>query len=226
MKQFLYTNTGPLSILKTAQLVTICFCKFLIGTQTHETKTETCTYDQHMQKNLPKSKVWNDPLPPSSNRFSLNLNQVPTNLVLPQLLYLQWILMFQKTVCFPHQNFFSTTPSSKISKMKELQQIYVNSTSNNSEILMIQIRCLRSPMADIFTFTRKKQHNQTRKISGTCSKKVSKTVSTSTVVVSPDLFPPIPSTFSAMKTPEHTEKDSHDPEPADEGDIQLAYSSD
>jgi hypothetical protein len=29
-----------------------------------------------------------------------------------------------------------------------------------------------------------------------------------------------------MKTPENTEEDADDPEPADEGDIQMEYSSD
>jgi hypothetical protein len=34
-----------------------------------------------------------------------------------------------------------------------------------------------------------------------------------------------PSTSSAMKNPENTEEDPDDPEPADEGDIQMEYSS-
>jgi hypothetical protein len=37
---------------------------------------------------------------------------------------------------------------------------------------------------------------------------------------------PTPSTFSEVKTPENTEEDPDDPEPADEGDIQMEYSSD
>ena len=35
-----------------------------------------------------------------------------------------------------------------------------------------------------------------------------------------------PSTSSAMKTPENAEEDPDDPEPEDEGDIQIEYSSD
>jgi hypothetical protein len=43
------------------------------------------------------------------------------------------------------------------------------------------------------------------------------------------LLPPLshtPPTFSAVKTPENTEEDPADPEPADKGDIQMQYSSD
>jgi hypothetical protein len=43
------------------------------------------------------------------------------------------------------------------------------------------------------------------------------------IMVSPDSLSPTPSTSSSMKTPENTEEDS---EPADEGDIQMEYSSD
>jgi hypothetical protein len=48
--------------------------------------------------------------------------------------------------------------------------------------------------------------------------KVSKSVFTSTVVVSPDRLPPTPSTSSVIKTPENTDEDCDDPESADEGD--------
>jgi hypothetical protein len=36
---------------------------------------------------------------------------------------------------------------------------------------------------------------------------------------------PIPSTSSAMKTPENMEEEADDPEPANEGDIRVEYSS-
>jgi hypothetical protein len=52
-------------------------------------------------------------------------------------------------------------------------------------------------------------------------KNASKRVSTSNVVASPDLLSLIPSTSSAMMTPENTEQDPDDPKPADEGDIQM-----
>jgi hypothetical protein len=45
-------------------------------------------------------------------------------------------------------------------------------------------------------------------------------------VVSPDLLFPAPSTSSAVKTPENTEEDSDDPEPAAEGATPMEYSSD
>jgi len=40
------------------------------------------------------------------------------------------------------------------------------------------------------------------------------------------LLSPIPSTSSTMMTPENAEEDPDDSEPADEGDIQIEYSSD
>jgi hypothetical protein len=49
---------------------------------------------------------------------------------------------------------------------------------------------------------------------------------TLTVVVFPNPLSPAPLTSSAMKTPENTEEDTDDPEPADEGDNQMEYSSD
>ena len=62
-------------------------------------------------------------------------------------------------------------------------------------------------------------------ISGTSSKRPS-SACTSTVVVIPDPISPAPSTSSTMKTPENTEDNLHDPEQADEGDIQTEHSSD
>jgi len=44
-------------------------------------------------------------------------------------------------------------------------------------------------------------------------------------VVSPDPLSPVLSTSPATKTPENTEEDADNPEPADEGDIQNDYSS-
>jgi hypothetical protein len=48
-----------------------------------------------------------------------------------------------------------------------------------------------------------------------------KSVCTSTVTISPDALSPIPKPSSALVTPENTEEDPDDPEPADEGDIQI-----
>jgi hypothetical protein len=56
-------------------------------------------------------------------------------------------------------------------------------------------------------------------------RKVCKSVCTSTVAVSPDPLFAAPSTSSAVRTPENSEKAPHDLEPADEGDIQMEYSS-
>lgn len=54
--------------------------------------------------------------------------------------------------------------------------------------------------------------------------KASKSVCTSTVVLSPDTLSPTPSTSSVVKTPENAEEDSDDPKPEDEADIQMEYS--
>jgi hypothetical protein len=56
-------------------------------------------------------------------------------------------------------------------------------------------------------------------------KKTSKSVCTSTVVVPPDPLSPILSPSSGMQTPENTEDDPDDPEPADE-DVQMEHCSD
>lgn len=57
-------------------------------------------------------------------------------------------------------------------------------------------------------------------------RKVSKRVFAVTFVVSPDALSHIPSNSSAVKTPENTEADPDQSEPADEGDIQMEFSSD
>jgi len=53
--------------------------------------------------------------------------------------------------------------------------------------------------------------------------KKSSGVRTSTVVVSPDPLSPTPSASSAIQTLEKTEEDPHDPERADQEDIQMRY---
>jgi hypothetical protein len=50
-------------------------------------------------------------------------------------------------------------------------------------------------------------------------RKFPKNICTSTVVVSPDVLAPIPSTSSAMKASANTERNPDDPESADEEDI-------
>jgi hypothetical protein len=59
-----------------------------------------------------------------------------------------------------------------------------------------------------------------------CSKKASKGVCKSIIVVSPDPFSPIASTSAATKVPENTEEEPNDFEPVYIGDIQMEYSSD
>jgi hypothetical protein len=55
-------------------------------------------------------------------------------------------------------------------------------------------------------------------------KKASKSVFTSTVVVSLDCLSLTPLTSSAVRTPENMGKDHDDPESAEEGDAQMEYS--
>jgi hypothetical protein len=55
--------------------------------------------------------------------------------------------------------------------------------------------------------------------------KVSKNVCTPATVFSPDPLCPTLSSCSAMKTPYSTEQGPDDPEPIDEEDIQVKYSS-
>ena len=57
-------------------------------------------------------------------------------------------------------------------------------------------------------------------------KNASKSVSTSTVVVSPDPLSPAPPTSSAIKTPENKKEEPDGPEQAKERDIQMEHSSD
>jgi len=51
-------------------------------------------------------------------------------------------------------------------------------------------------------------------------------VYTPPIVASAVPLPPTRSNSSATKTPEMTEENPDDPKPADEGDIQIDYSSD
>jgi hypothetical protein len=57
-------------------------------------------------------------------------------------------------------------------------------------------------------------------------KDASKSVSTSTIVASPDPLSPNQSTCLALKTPENTKEDPGDPQAAGEEHIQMYYSSD
>jgi len=57
-------------------------------------------------------------------------------------------------------------------------------------------------------------------------KKASKSVCTSTVVVSPDHWSPTSSTSSTLNTPGNTQEGPEVPGPADEEDIQMEYSYD
>jgi hypothetical protein len=56
--------------------------------------------------------------------------------------------------------------------------------------------------------------------------KAAKSICTSTLVALPDSLSPVPPIFLDMKTPENTDEESDDTQPAYEGDIQMKYSSD
>jgi hypothetical protein len=93
------------------------------------------------------------------------------------------------------------------------------------EILIIQHLRRVVPIPEVSLLTGKKLHQSNWQISRTCSKKATRSVCTSTIVVSPDPLSPTPSTSLAMKTPENTEEGPGNPEPSD-GDTQKEYSSD
>jgi hypothetical protein len=75
---------------------------------------------------------------------------------------------------------------------------------------------------DILLFTKKCFINETGRFQEHVLK-FSKSVCTSTVMVSPDPLSSNPSTSSAVKTTENMEEDPDDPEPADR-DTQIKYS--
>jgi hypothetical protein len=96
-----------------------------------------------------------------------------------------------------------------------IQQNSFNLTPDNTEILIIQHLRSIVPKPEVLLFTRKIFINKRNRSQGHVQKGL-QSVCTSTVAVSPT-----PSTSSAMKTPENTEEDPDDPEPADEGGIQM-----
>jgi hypothetical protein len=105
-----------------------------------------------------------------------------------------------------------------------IEQNSFNKTSNNLEILII--RHLSSPKTGSFVFLQKKASSIKQADLRDMSKKASKSVYTSTIVVSPDPMSLNPSNSLAMKAPENTEEDLDYPEPADKGDIKMDYSFD
>jgi len=78
----------------------------------------------------------------------------------------------------------------------------------------------------ILLFTRKKGSSIKQTDVREMPKKVSKSVCTATILVSPDPLSPTLSNSSAMKTPENKEGEPDDPEPENEGDIKREYFSD
>jgi hypothetical protein len=95
-----------------------------------------------------------------------------------------------------------------------VQQNSCNLTSNNSEIVIIWHLRRAVPRPKVLLFTRKQSFINETDLGGML-KKASKSVCTSNIVLSPDPVSPTPSTSSTMKTPENTDKDSSDTEPAD-----------
>jgi hypothetical protein len=101
-------------------------------------------------------------------------------------------------------------------------KIPLNPTSHILDILITQ--CLRraAPKPEVFLFY---QENASSVKQADVSD-ASNRVCNSTVVVSPHPLSSASSTFSAMKTPEYTEEEPDDPQPADDEGIQMDYSSD
>jgi hypothetical protein len=89
------------------------------------------------------------------------------------------------------------------------------------QIILLLMRAV--PVPEGLLFTRKKASSVKWAYLRDMFKNDSKTVCTSTIPVSHDPFPNTPSTSSAIMTTENTKQD---PEPANEGDIQMEYSFD
>jgi hypothetical protein len=92
---------------------------------------------------------------------------------------------------------------------------FLNPVSNNLGILIIQHLTTAVPRLVVLLFTRKKASSMKQAGLSGMFKKASKSVCTSTLVVSPDPLSPTPSTCPAMKTPEDTYEYHVDPKPAD-----------
>jgi hypothetical protein len=96
--------------------------------------------------------------------------------------------------------------------------------SYNSEILIIRHLGIVVLRSEVLLFARKRSF-----INGMADLRdmfnAFKAVCTSAVVVTPDPLLPTPSTSTAIKSPENTEDNSDDPEPATEGVIQMEYFS-
>jgi hypothetical protein len=105
-----------------------------------------------------------------------------------------------------------------------IQQSSFNLIPNKSEILIIWHLRTVVPRPEILLFTRKCFISEISRFRDVF-KKAFKSVCLLAVMVSPDPLFPTPSTSSATKTPENTEEDPDDPEPAD-GNNQVEYFSD
>ena len=105
-----------------------------------------------------------------------------------------------------------------------LQQSFCNTTYENSEILIIWHLRRVVPRLKVLLFARRKPDQWNKYISGIFSKRLPE-VCTSTVVLSSDPLCPS-STSWATKLHKKQMWTQMTSEPADEGDIQVEYSSD
>jgi hypothetical protein len=77
----------------------------------------------------------------------------------------------------------------------------------------------------VLLLTRKKASQMKEADLRNMLKEASKCVCTSIIQVSRKALSPSAAVSSCMKIPENIEEDPYDPEPVDEGDIQMEYSS-
>jgi len=106
-----------------------------------------------------------------------------------------------------------------------MQQNSFNPAPYNSDILVIQHLRRKFPQPEAVFITSKKLHQWNSQISGTCSKGIQGWLYINRGYLQ-TLPLPTPSTSSTVTTPENAEEDPDAPEPADEGNIQIEYSSD
>ena len=117
----------------------------------------------------------------------------------------------------------TASETAKFTLRGHIRQNAFNTMPDNSEILLVQHLRKIVITPEILNVTKNKI-NETAYIRDTFQK-VSNGIWTQTATVSPDPLSPTAATFSTMKTPEKREENPNDPEPTDDGNIQMEYSS-
>jgi len=113
----------------------------------------------------------------------------------------------------------TASETAKYTLRGHIQQNAFNTVSDNSEILLVQNLRRIVIRPEILLFTPQKI-NETSDNSDMFPK-LWNDIWTRTAMVSPNPLSPSPSTLPTMKTPENIEENPNDPEPTDDGNIQM-----